>query len=317
MTRRMGRGEIVVSNQYPAPSEPVTIDVALVRRLVAAQFPHWAALPVRPVALGGWDNRTFHLGDDMTVRLPSAAGYVAAVEKEQRWLPFLAPRLPLPIPAPIAKGVPGEGYPWPWSVNRWLDGENATLDRIVDLTRFAEGLAAFLVALRRIDPTGGPLAGAHSFSRGASLTVYDDETRRAIATLAGRIDGAAATAVWEAALAATWHGSPVWFHGDVAAGNLLVRDGRLAAVIDFGTSGVGDPACDLVIAWTLLSGASRTAFRAALAGDDAMWARGRGWALWKALITYDDVDPAKAADARRVIDAVLDEAAIASTCSSG
>ncbi len=264
------------TNPNPNPNpNPITIDVALVRRLVAAQFPEWAELPVRPVALSGWDNRTFHLGDDMTVRLPSAAGYVPAVEKEQRWLPTLAPHLPLPIPAAIARGVPGEGYPWPWSVNRWLDGDNATLDRIDDLTRFAEDLAAFLVALQRIDATGGPMAGAHSFYRGASLTVYDAETRRAIATLTDRIDGAAATAVWEAALAAAWHGPPVWFHGDMASGNLLVRDGRLAAVIDFGTSGVGDLACDVVIAWTLLSGASRTAFRAALAVDDAMWARGQ------------------------------------------
>jgi aminoglycoside phosphotransferase (APT) family kinase protein len=285
--------------------EPVTIDVSLVRRLIAEQFPRWADLPVRPVVLSGWDNRTFHLGDELTARLPSAAGYVVAVEKEQRWLPVLAPRLPLPIPAPVAAGVPGEGYPWPWSVNRWLDGENATLDRIDDLTRFAEDLARFLVALQTVDPTGGPAAGSHSFYRGASLTHYDAETREAVETLSDRIDGAAALSVWDAALAAPWHGPPVWFHGDVAAGNLLVRDGRLAAVIDFGTCGVGDPACDVVIAWTLLSGASRGAFRAALAVDDATWARGRGWALWKALITYDDVDPAKAAEARRVVDAVL------------
>lgn len=284
---------------------PVTIDVPLVKRLVAGQCPQWATLPVRPVVLSGWDNRTFHLGDDLTVRLPSAAGYVPAVEKEQRWLPVLAPRLPLPIPAPVAAGVPGEGYPWPWSVNRWLDGENATLDRIGDLTRFAEDLAGFLRALQAVDPTGGPMAGPHSFYRGASLTHYDAETREAVETLSDRIDGAAALAVWEAALAATWPGPPVWFHGDVAAGNLLVRDGRLAAVIDFGTCGVGDPACDVVIAWTLLSGGSREAFRVALAVDDATWARGRGWALWKALITYDNVDPAKAAEARRVVDAVL------------
>ena len=300
-----------MSSHEQSPPASVTIDVPLVCRLVAAQFSQWAGLPVRPVALSGWDNRTFHLGADMTVRLPSAAGYVPAVEKEQRWLPTLAPHLPLPIPAPIAKGVPGEGYPWPWSINRWLDGENATLDRIADLTRFGEDLAVFLIALQRVDGTGGPLAGAHSFYRGSSLTHYDAETRWAITALGDRIDGGAATALWEAALAATWPGPPVWFHGDVAAGNLLVRHGRLAAVIDFGTSGVGDPACDTVIAWTLLSGASRAAFRTALGADDAMWARGRGWALWKALITFDDTDPAKATDARRVLDAILDEAVAA------
>ena len=213
----------------------------------------------------------------------------------------------MPIPAPIGRGVPGEGYPFPWSVNRWLDGENATLDRIDGLTRFAEDLAGFLRALQRIDPSDGPAAGPHSFWRGGPLMAYDAETRRAISTLGERIDGAAALAVWATALEATWRGDPVWFHGDVAAGNLLVRDGRLAAVIDFGTCGIGDPACDIVIAWTLLAGESRAAFRSALVVDDEMWARARGWALWKALITFDNVDPATAAEARRVVDTLLTE----------
>ncbi|SNT25933.1 Predicted kinase, aminoglycoside phosphotransferase (APT) family [Asanoa hainanensis] len=263
------------------------IDVALVRRLVAEQFPHWADLPVRPVAVGGNDNRTFHLGDAMSVRLPSAEGYVAGVEKEQRWLPVLAPHLPVPIPAPLAQGRPGAGYPWPWSVNRWLDGTTAAHDTVADQTEFAVDLAGFLTALQGVDTGGEPAAGRHSFWRGATLAHYDDETRKAIAALDGRIDAAAATAEWDAALGAHWQGNPVWFHGDVAAGNILVRDGRLAAVIDFGTSGVGDPACDLVIAWTFLDAPARDAFRKALNVDDATWQRGRGWALWKALITFD------------------------------
>jgi aminoglycoside phosphotransferase (APT) family kinase protein len=260
------------------------IDVGLVRALVAEQFPEWAVLPVRPVAVGGNDNRTFHLGDAMTVRLPSADGYVASVAKEQRWLPVLAPHLPQPIPSPLANGRPGAGYPWPWSVNRWLDGDTARHERITDLTGFAVDLAEFLIALQGVDTGGEPAAGEHSFWRGAGLHHYDEETRRAIATLDGRIDAAAATAEWDAALAAEWHGKPVWFHGDVANGNLLVRDGRLAGVIDFGTSGVGDPACDLVIAWTFLDADARAAFRKTLGTDDATWQRGRGWALWKALI---------------------------------
>ena len=171
-------------------------------------------------------------------------------------------------------------------------------------------LASFLVCLQQIDPTGGPPPGPHNFFRGGPLETYDSETRRAIAAAQDLIDGELATAVWENALAATWHGRPVWVHGDVAAGNLLVQDGRLAAVIDFGCSGVGDPACDLTIAWTLLSGESRDAFRSALPLDVATWRRGRGWALWKALITYVgslETDPAAAATARRVIDDVLDE----------
>jgi aminoglycoside phosphotransferase (APT) family kinase protein len=284
------------------------IDVALAERLVAAQFPQWGHLPVTPVEVSGWDNRSFRLGDEMVVRLPSAEGYVPQVDKEQRWLPVLAPHLPLPIPVPLARGVPAEGYPFPWSVYGWLDGENARLELIDDPVAFAVALARFLAAMQRIDPSGGPPAGPHSFFRGGPLETYDAETRRTIEALHGQIAGDAATAVWEAALAARWHGPPAWFHGDVAAGNLLVDGGRLTAVIDFGCCGVGDPACDVTIAWTLLSGESRDAFRAALPVDSATWTRGRGWALWKSLITlagHLDSDPVEAAAARRVIDDVL------------
>lgn len=288
----------------------VQIDAALVRRLVASQFPRWAHLPVRPVDIDGWDNRTFRLGDELSVRLPSAERYVSQVEKEHRWLPQLAPHLPLPIPTPIAKGAPGEGYPWPWSVYRWLDGEPAATAAIHDLRQLAIDLAGFLLALYRIDATGGPAAGPHNFWRGGPLEVYDAETRASIVTLRDEIDVEQATAAWETALAATWTGTPVWVHGDVAVGNLLVRDGRLAAVIDFGSSGVGDPACDTVMAWTLFTGESREAFRATLGFDEETWARGRGWTLWKALITVAgnrDTDRAKADDARRVIAEVLRE----------
>jgi aminoglycoside phosphotransferase (APT) family kinase protein len=294
------------SDERPFTREDIT--VALVRRLIAAQFPRWAGLPIRPVAFDGWDNRTFHLGADMSVRLPSAQGYTAQVAKEHRWLPRLAPLLPLPIPVPLALGVPGEGYPWQWSVYRWLDGEIASAERIADLRAFATALAHFLTALQRIDPAGGPPPGPHNFWRGGPLTVYDVETRQTIAALDGLIDTEAATAAWDAALAAPWPGPPVWVHGDVAVGNLLVQTGRLSAVIDFGCSAVGDPACDLVIAWTLLSGASRAAFVAGVPVEAAAWARGRGWALWKALITLAGslhTDPAKADEARRVIAAVL------------
>ncbi|WP_457581549.1 aminoglycoside phosphotransferase family protein [Ensifer canadensis] len=285
-----------------------TIDALLVRRLVAAQFPQWATLDIKPVLPGGWDNRTFHLGRDMTVRLPSAASYALQVEKEQFWLPKLAPHLPLPIPVPLARGVPGEGYPWPWSIYRWLPGEAATDDRIGDLTIFAQDLACFLVALRQVDARGGPLPDPHNFFRGGPPAHYDEETRRALVTLEGRIDTEAARDVWEAALAASWQGGPVWFHGDISWGNLLVEDGRLSAVIDFGTSGIGDPACDLAIAWTLFHGQSREAFRAGVALDAGTWARGRGWTLWKALIVYAGLPSTNSAEAeksRRVIEQVL------------
>ncbi|NUT33139.1 MAG: aminoglycoside phosphotransferase family protein [Hamadaea sp.] len=285
------------------------IDTDLVRRLIRAQFPQWAHLPIRPVDHGGWDNRTFHLGDAMTVRLPSSAAYQWQVEKEHRWLPALAAHLPLPIPAPIGRGVPGEGYPLPWSVYGWIDGEQAAPERIRDLTEFAGDLAAFLVALAKADPADGPGPGAHNFWRGGPLTTYDGETREALAAL-GDLVPAVATEIWEAALAASWEGRPVWFHGDIAYGNLLVRDGRLAAVIDFGTSGVGDPACDLAISWTMFSGESRQVFRDTLGVDPGTWARGRGWTLWKALIVYAehrDKHPAKAAEQRRVLDEIFTE----------
>lgn len=289
-------------------SRDVQIDVDLVRRLVFSQFPQWAELPVRPVELDGWDNRTFRLGENMSVRLPSAEGYVPQVEKEHRWLPELAPQLPLPIPSPIAQGTPGEGYPWPWSIYRWLEGEPAATAPIADFRQFAIDLARFLAALYRVDATGGPVAGVNNFWRGGPLAVYDAETRGAIDTLRDEIDADAATAVWESALATRWNDSPVWVHGDVAVGNLLFSNGRLSAVIDFGSSGVGDPACDTVIAWTVFTGESRQAFRATLGVDDATWTRGRAWALWKSLITIvgnRKTDPAKADDSRRILAEVL------------
>ena len=260
------------------------IDAALVERLVAAQFPQWAGLPVRPVDVDGWDNRTYRLGDDLAVRLPSHPAYAAAVAKEQEWLPRLAPYLPVPVPVPVGRGRPGCGYPLPWTVNSWLPGETADRGGVADDTAFAADLAGFLVALRAVDATQGPPAGDHSFHRGGDLAVYDEETRACLAALVDRPWATDALGVWEAALGSRWTTAPVWCHGDVATGNLLVRDGRLSAVIDFGSSAVGDPACDLVVAWTFLSDEAREAFRAGVDLDEATWARARGWALWKALL---------------------------------
>lgn len=288
----------------------IEIDATLVKQLIRTQFPQWAELPIAPVENGGWDNRTFHLGDSMSVRLPSAPHYVAQVEKEHRWLPVLGPQLPLPIPVPLARGTPGAGYPWPWSIYGWLDGKPAQADRINDLGRFAKDLAGFLSALRGIDTSDGPVPGAHNFHRGGSLTVYDAETREAIGKLTSKIDAAAATEVWDRALTTSWHGPPVWVHGDVAASNLLVDEGRLCAVIDFGCAGVGDPSCDLVIVWTFLDSASRNLFRSAMGLDRATWERARGWAIWKALITlvrHRDANPIEAMKAVEIIRNVLDD----------
>lgn len=288
--------------------EEITIDVPLVSRLVSTQFSQWTDLPITPVAVSGWDNRTFHLGDDMSVRLPSAEAYILQVEKEQHWLPRLAPHLPLPIPVPLAMGRPTDEYPWPWSVYRWLDGEPAATGPIRDLREFATDIAGFLIALQEVDAKGGPPPGPHNFWRGGSLEVYDAETREALVALEGQIDTETATEVWETALATAWERPPVWVHGDIAVGNLLLTQGRLSAVIDFGTSGVGDPACDLAIAWTLFEGESREAFRAALPLDEGTWARGRAWTLWKALIVAAGIAHTNAREAersRQVIDEVL------------
>ena len=279
------------------------------RRMVADQFPKWAGLPVRPLATAGWDNTSFRLGDHMIVRLPSASEYSVQVEKEHHWLPRLAPSLPLPIPAPLALGEAASGYPWRWSINRWIEGDVAAPERIGDMSDFASGLAQFLIALQHIDPTEGPPPGPHNFFRGGSLATYDAETRRAISLLKGRIDGGAATQIWEAALGSSWNRPSVWVHGDVSAGNLLVRAGQLSSVIDFGMLGVGDPACDLSIAWTLFAGESRDAFRGIIPVDAGTWARARGWTLWKALIVaarMADTNSIESTQPWHIIDEVLE-----------
>lgn len=262
----------------------IIFNVDLAHELIHAQFPQWAALSIKPVEPGGWDNRTFRLGEEMTIRLPSAEVYAAQVKKEQYWLPKLAPALPLSIPTPLAMGSPSKQYPWHWSIYNWLKGETASVERIQDLSQFAVALAEFLISLQHSDTTEGPIAGSHNFFRGGALSTYDEQTRQAIAVYQDKATAKAMMTVWETALASQWQNPPLWIHGDIAIGNLLVQNGKLCAVIDFGQLGIGDPACDLVIAWTLFTGKSRDAFKAALALDKDTWARSRGWALWKALI---------------------------------
>ena len=290
-------------------ADDADINSALVERLLATQFPQWASRLLRPVPSGGTDNAIYRLGDNMAVRLPRIPSATGQVDKEHAWLPRLAPHLPLAIPVPLARGSPGEGYPWHWSVTPWLDGENATIERLADPCRAAADLARFVAALQRINPAGGPPPGEHNFGRGVPLMQRDGSTREAIAALGGVLDRDRVTAAWEAALRApVWRDAPVWIHGDLSSGNLLAVRGRLSAVIDFGGLGVGDPACDLMIAWTLFSGESREAFRAALAVDDATWARGRGWALSWALIFipyYTETNPVEVGKAWRTIAEVL------------
>jgi aminoglycoside phosphotransferase (APT) family kinase protein len=290
-------------------ADEINTDETLVRALLAAQFPRWAHLPVTPVPSAGTDNAIYRLGDDLAVRLPRVASAEGQVDKEHAWLPRLTPHLPLAVPVPVARGMPGAGYPWRWSVVPWLDGETPTMDRLANPSQAAIDLARFLVALRRIDSAAGPAPGEHNFGRGVPLAQRDRATRAAIAELNGMIDTAAVSAAWDAALRApVWGDAPVWIHGDLSAGNLLTVDGRLRALIDWGGLGVGDPACDLMVAWTLFVGESRGAFRAALGADEATWARGRGWALSWALIFipyYLHTNPIGVRIARQTIVEVL------------
>ena len=292
-------------------ADEVATDAGLVRRLIAAQFPRWASLPITPVPSAGTDNALYRLGDDMVVRMPRIHWATGQIEMERRWLPHLAPHLPLAIPTPLAVGEPAEGFPWAWSVYRWLDGDNATLDRLADPDQAARDLARFVHALQGVDTTGAPQTKPGTFGRGVPLADRDAGTREAIAACDGLIDTSAAMAAWEAALAApVWQGPPVWLHGDLQSGNLLARQGRLSAVIDFGALTVGDPACDLMVAWNLFTAGPRAAFREAMAVDDATWARGRGWALSPALVAlpyYRETNPGLAAIARHAIAEVLAE----------
>jgi aminoglycoside phosphotransferase (APT) family kinase protein len=266
------------------------IDAGLVRGLLREQLPRWAGLDVRPVHPGGWDNRCFRLGDELVARLPSSAAYAAQPLKEHRWLARLAPGLPLAVPSPLALGRPGCGYPWAWVVHRWIEGD------VVSTRDGALGreLGEFLRALHRIEAAGGPEPGADNFHRGSDICVYGGELRRALVILEGRVDERAVTALWTSATRARWSRAPVWVHGDIAPGNLLERAGRLAGVIDFGNLAVGDPACDLAIAWTWLRGDARQDFRQALGLDEATWMRARAWALWKALVVAAGISPTTA-----------------------
>jgi aminoglycoside phosphotransferase (APT) family kinase protein len=286
-------------------------DKVLVRRLLVGQFPDWAGLPIRPVPSAGTDNALYRLGDDLVVRLPRTPRTSGLVDKEIEWLPRLAPLLPLEVPIPLAKGRPAEGYPWNWSISRWLEGENPALEHLAHPDVLATDLAMFVEALHRIDHTGGPQAGEQNFFRGVPLAMRDEPTRNAIAELEGSIDTHAVTRAWEAALQTpAWDASPVWIHGDVAPGNLLLQEDRLTGVLDFGCLGVGDPAVDLSVAWNLLPPVARPVFRAELSVDGDTWMRGLGWALSVALIQlpyYRETNRPLAANARHVIREVLAE----------
>lgn len=292
-------------------ADEVDIDEAQVCALIEAQFPRWAGLPVRPVRSSGTDNAMFRLGEELCVRLPRRPSCAGQVEKDLRWLPRLAPHLPLALPEPLELGRPGGGYPFTWGVYRWLDGEESAFELLTDPVGGAQVLAGFLKALQAIDATDAPRPGPSNFGRGVELARRDGSMRKAIAALEDddETDTAAVAASWQESLdAAQYAGEPVWIHGDLLPGNLLVTGGRLSAVIDCAGLVAGDPAGDLLPAWSLLRGESRAAFREATGVDEDTWLRGRGWALSIAasgLPYYRDTNPGFVRLCRRIVTEVL------------
>lgn len=280
----------------------VTEDV--VHQLINVQFPEFGSLPLRPVASAGTDNALFRLGADMLVRMPIVDWAVAGVAREHEWLPRLAPKLSVQIPTPIALGEPGESYPSPWSIYRWCEGENPEVGSVARPLELAADLAAFLVSMQKINAAGAPVA-----ERGMPLAERDESTREAIASLESMMPNREVLEIWKSALdLPKWDGPNLWVHGDLSAGNVLVRAGRLHAVIDFGAMGVGDPAADLIIAWNLLPAVARPEFQRGSGVDAATWQRGRALALSIALIQlpyYAQTNLSLAQNARYVIAEVL------------
>ncbi|HMJ78707.1 MAG TPA: aminoglycoside phosphotransferase family protein [Iamia sp.] len=281
--------------------DQVGIDGDIVRALIADQHPRWADLPLVEVPSIGTVNAVYRLGDELCVRLPLKAGGVGSLERELERLPWLAARLPVAVPEPVATGAPDDAYPLPWAIYRWLPGTTADGSGGAAL---ADDLAAAVTAIRALDPTGAPRAGGRW-----TLAAWDPTVGRSLGALGGVIDVERAGAAWAAAVAAPpWDGPPTWVHGDLLAANLLVADGRLAAVIDWGGAGTGDPAADLLPAWSGLDATGRVRLRTVLDPDDATWTRGQGWALRTALSGlpyYPETNPGFAAMAAAMLAAVL------------
>lgn len=291
--------------------DEIDIEPRVVHQLVEQQFPQWRDLPIARVESDGTENAIFRLGDELALRLPRHPRAVAPLEKELRWLPEFAPRLPVPVPRPVARGAPNDEFPFTWAIVTWVTGTRATPDRVDDERALATDLAAFVQALRAIDATDAPAPNKENYGRGAPLASRDARTRDCITELGDSIDAPGVTAAWDAGLqASVWAGAPTWMHGDLSPGNVLVHEGRLSGVIDFGAAGAGDPACELAVAWMLFGDEARAAFRDALDIDDDTWTRARAWALSIALFYvpyYLESNPSGCERARRVIDATVDD----------
>ncbi|PCI75548.1 acetyltransferase [Candidatus Aerophobetes bacterium] len=296
----------------PAKKHTVNITTSLVKALIADQFPQYRGLDISLVRFSGSDNRTFHLGDDKLVRMPSAEGYAPQVLKEQKWLPVLDKYFEIQIPKPLHLGRPGTGFPWHWSIYQFIPGTSVNALKLTpsEICALAYDLASFIKALHKAPTKDAPAGGLHNYHRGCHPSVYNQDARRDIKTLSDSIDSVKALKLWETALESEWRKDPVWVHGDIAIGNILMRNGNLSAVIDFGCMGVGDPACDLVIAWTFFDGESRKIFKNEIGLDVDTWNRARAWALWKAnfeLVGLRNKSSDEAVQKIKRIDAVIND----------
>lgn len=260
------------------------IDIHLVLQLIAEQLPQWKDLPIRPVENSGWDNRMFRLGEDKVIRLPSSKQYEPQIEKENHFLPLFSSILPCQIPKPIFLGQASEIYPLKWAIYQWIEGEILACTKSIDLTLLAEDLAKFVTSLHQIQIQDVVLPSKDNFYRGGNLRIYDDEARGAINLLRDKIDYEKAMGIWNRSLATKWHKAPVWIHGDISAGNIIIRDGKLFAMIDFGMIAMGDPACDIASVFTLFEKDNRNRFLNMACFDKDTIDRAKGWALWKAAI---------------------------------
>jgi aminoglycoside phosphotransferase (APT) family kinase protein len=286
-------------------ADELDIGESLARSLISSQFPDLSHLPIRKIASDGTENTIFRLGDDLAIRLPRVAGAARQAEREVLWLPRLANHLPLALPEPIELGRPTTEFPHHWAICRWLEGENAFVRPVDDLTVAARTLARFVQSLRRAPVDGDGSLVAAASGRGVDLIHRDKQTRAAIAECEGLTDITTLAGIWDHALATpAWRGPPVWVHGDIHVGNLLTSGGRITGIIDWGCLGMGDPACDLTVAWSMMDRESRAIFRAELGIDEATWIRGRAWAISVAVIAlpyYIETNPLLVAIARHSI----------------
>lgn len=288
----------------------IAITPDLARKLIDKQFPEFADLPIVSVEQQGHDNRTYRLGKDMLIRMPTAESYALKVPKEQALLPKLAPHLTFSIPVPIKMGTPSKDYPYPFSIYKWLEGKSLNL-LVLDndcLEKFAFDIAKFLKELQGVDNVDGPAPGQHNWWRGDHVSVYDEGARDQIAKLSSIINSNKAIQLWEKACKTRWNKNSVWIHGDLSIGNILIKNGSLSAIIDFGGMSLGDPACDLVIAWTFLKDKERHIFIREMALDKETWLRAKAWALWKATFELCEIADKNSPEAhvqKRIIQDVL------------